>query len=480
MMSTIPNIQPASAVDLLLKHNNGTVNGSNEQSSPLEEFETLIARAAASPSNESAPLKGKNQQPQAPVQNAEIPAVSSNKISEHTVSGTLVESKHVQASSKTPAKKSPEVQDPAQAAMVSIPNIEILAEQMLAATIPTANPIDKALPTPSQLGTAIKPQTVSTITKAKTIPSAAGKVSTSDLSENQAPAGGQSSPVTKPNSLTAKEAELSAKDSEVSIPVNPATLGLSKVKSDSEPDDPSSKDSDSSTGTAASSAPDFNGTSIAKQDTAMNQAEKTNKIAEQTEKVLPSSPVSGMQANSSLYSPHAEQFTATVAAGSSAPGNTDAVATLPASSAVVVVPTPDSRILERTQDMVTLNATRLSDSGNNSMQVVIKPDAGTQLSLELRQHSGGVEVQAVLQQGNFNHLSQQWPDLQQKLDQRGIRLAPLTDDAASANNGGNETFQQKQNQSTEVPAIAFVDAPTGMFVPQVAQASSSRNWETWA
>ena len=128
-----------------------------------------------------------------------------------------------------------------------------------------------------------------------------------------------------------------------------------------------------------------------------------------------------------------------------------------------------------------VNAARLSDSGNNSMQVVIKPDAGTQLSLELRQQGGSVHVQAVLQQGDFGHLSQQWSDLQQRLGQRGIQLAPLTDDGAYANSNGNENFQNKQSRTTEgVPEVTFVDSPIGVFTPDATPAPAYRGWETWA
>jgi hypothetical protein len=116
------------------------------------------------------------------------------------------------------------------------------------------------------------------------------------------------------------------------------------------------------------------------------------------------------------------------------------------------------------------------------MQVVIKPDAGTQLSLELRQQGGNVEVQAVLHQGDFNHLNQQWPDLQQRLEERGIRLAPLTDEGAASNNtSDSEMFQNKQNQANEaVSELTLVDARAGMFTPEPAQTSAHRGWETWA
>jgi hypothetical protein len=213
----------------------------------------------------------------------------------------------------------------------------------------------------------------------------------------------------------------------------------------------------------------------------MNQAAKTNKIAGQTEKVLPGSVASASRPNpSSLSSSQTVQVAA--AANPATPDNANTVSSGPVEAAAVTLNDDlRTRTLERTQDLVTLNATRLSDTGNNSMQVVIKPDAGTQLSLELRQQGGTIQVQAVLQQGDFNHLSQQWPELQQRLDQRGIQLAPLTDDGTPANSSGSETFQEKQNQSTNVvPELTLVEAPTGLFTSEPMSTSAHQGWETWA
>jgi len=215
----------------------------------------------------------------------------------------------------------------------------------------------------------------------------------------------------------------------------------------------------------------------------MKQAEKANDIAGQTEKVLPGSVISAAKPNpSSFFSANSEQLTAMVGANSTPADNSSTTSTLPM-DAVGGSITADmrTRTLERTQEMMTVNATRLSDSGNSSMQVVIKPDAGTQLSLELRQQGGSVHVQAILQQGDFGHLNQQWPDLQQRLGQRGIQLAPLTDEAGSGNSSGNETFQNKQRQTTEgVPEVTFADAPIGMFTPGAMPAAARQGWETWA
>ena len=237
----------------------------------------------------------------------------------------------------------------------------------------------------------------------------------------------------------------------------------------------------------AQKSTDLNGISIAKQDISVNQAEKTNNIAGQTEKVLPGNTVLAAQRNSPAPgSVHMEQVAATVPVGDHAPANAPAAA-IPvqaASSSTV----SNASGLERTQEMIAVNAVRLSDSGNSAMQVVIKPDAGTQLSLELRQHGAGVQVQAVLQQGDFNHLSQQWPDLQQRLIQRGIHLAPLAGDATAACATGGESYQQKQQQQpaelaaelqmTDLPARQTV--PTIVQAPLIAHEPAQRIWETWA
>jgi hypothetical protein len=312
--------------------------------------------------------------------------------------------------------------------------------------------------------------------------SAAGKVSTADLSGNQT-AQKDPAPATPAISIPFQENLAAAKGLQASTTEDSAAGDPGDAKAADEVGDRASTEAASNSSAAQSQLPDAHGTSIAKQDMAMNQAEKMNKIAGQTEKVLPGNAVSVTRADSpSMLSPHEEQATATAAANAQTTGNAGAV--LAASAQPVAVSAPADarvRLLERTQDMVTLNATRLSDSGNNSMQVVIKPDAGTQLSLELRQQGDKVEVQAVLQQGDFNHLNQQWPDLQQRLNQKGIELAPLGDDAASGNGPGSEAFQNKQNPTNEiVPGLASAEAPSGTFVGEKTYTPAHSGWETWA
>jgi hypothetical protein len=317
----------------------------------------------------------------------------------------------------------------------------------------------------------------------------ATKITDPGVSENQTMPASPTLSVQKLNPIPINEGLTPITSSEIPIKGDQAATVLPDEKSPSGVEDPTSKETVPGISTAAQVQPALHGMSIAKQDMSMQQAEKTNKFAGQTEKVLPGGVVSAAGTSSlSAFTPNAAQSTATAVDTSSATDNTNTASMLPMDS-VIGSATSDlrTRTLERAQELVTVNATRLTESGNNSLQVVIKPDAGTQLSLELRQQGGSVEVQAVLQHGDFNHLNQQWSDLQHRLDQRGIKLAPLTDDgAAFANSNGSETFQNKQSQTTEgMPQVALVDAPAGMtpamvFTSEVMQSSTHRGWETWA
>jgi hypothetical protein len=144
--------------------------------------------------------------------------------------------------------------------------------------------------------------------------------------------------------------------------------------------------------------------------------------------------------------------------------------------------------LERTHDLVATHAMRLENSGNTSLTVVIKPGGGTQMSLELRQQSNGIAAQASLQQGDYKHLSQNWPELQQRLEQRGIRLAPLTDNGSSAfassggGQGGGLWGQPNPQPAESDRPIGFGGTLTATATASApgAPAKTAAGWETWA
>jgi hypothetical protein len=213
--------------------------------------------------------------------------------------------------------------------------------------------------------------------------------------------------------------------------------------------------------TIASEAFQTHGTPAAKLDVSMKNELNMNNIAGSAEQNLPA----GITGH------------ATAAIGSSD--------NAPVSPNIIDFP---SRSLERTYDLVALHGLRFLEIKSDLLQVVIKPGAGIELSLELRQHGDGIEAQAVLQQGNFDQINRHWGELQQRLEQRGIRLAPLTGDENPTAFGGNTKFQQQQ-QPPEEPnpfaAGAFAElALTAVTIAPSRQpamdAAASRGWQTWA
>jgi hypothetical protein len=133
--------------------------------------------------------------------------------------------------------------------------------------------------------------------------------------------------------------------------------------------------------------------------------------------------------------------------------------------------------------MVASHALRLVDSSASSLQVVIKPGAGTELSLELRQRNGTVEAEATLQRGDFQLMNQHWPELQQKLEQRGIKLAPLGGEENFLA-GDNANFQQQQSSREDEAQRASAFAEFTLAVnPGGATARLATDydgWESWA
>jgi hypothetical protein len=65
------------------------------------------------------------------------------------------------------------------------------------------------------------------------------------------------------------------------------------------------------------------------------------------------------------------------------------------------------------------------------MEVVIKPDAHTEVHLRLEQGAQGVEIEARIKKGDIEHLQSNWDQLQTSLHNQGIRLRPLEESRES-------------------------------------------------
>lgn len=141
------------------------------------------------------------------------------------------------------------------------------------------------------------------------------------------------------------------------------------------------------------------------------------------------------------------------------------------------------RTVERTHEMVSLHALRLIESQADSLQVVIKPGGGTELSLELRHRNGTLEAAAILQSGDYQLLNQHWPELQQKLEQRGIKLAPLGSEAGFGTpDQGNFSRRQPSPKQSAQQASAFAEftvaAKRGGATARMAPVAMANEW--WA
>lgn len=141
--------------------------------------------------------------------------------------------------------------------------------------------------------------------------------------------------------------------------------------------------------------------------------------------------------------------------------------------------------LERTQDLVAMHALRLSQSGNDSLRVVIEPGGGTRLSLELRFGANGIEAQALLHRGDFQFLSSHWAELQQRLEPRGVHLGALG--CSQQSHSGQQRFQQSQRQAGEEQPTrsAFAEFALDGEMADSAAARRARTkthagWESWA
>ncbi len=243
---------------------------------------------------------------------------------------------------------------------------------------------------------------------------------------------------------------------------------------------------------AASPLAETTGTSGAKQPVKMKHAERAAQDAGTPEQPLPGVTVVAAQAAAQprpagRTAARLESSDAPALANVSSADRSPSTSETSSNSLISASSQTELRIraLDRTHDILALQGLRLKETNAGSLHVVIKPGAGLELSLQLKQNGSGIEAMAILQQGDFQQLNQHWPDLQQRLEERGIKLAPLGQDGA-ATNGGNQNFQRPPQPSAEqnpLSAGAFAEfASAGAAAGRTlsAPAVASRGWEGWA
>ena len=232
------------------------------------------------------------------------------------------------------------------------------------------------------------------------------------------------------------------------------------------------------------------GTGVASVDLPMKKNENVNKIAGLDVKNLPGATVETSGEN--ILPPHLAVTPVRSTENHSSdlnfsfsPSNTPAPTSTSPVSLLDLPSLTDARMraVERTHDMVTLHAMRLVESKSDVLSVVLKPAVGTELSLELRQRGSQIEASAILTRGDFQFLNQHWPDLQSKLEARGIKLAPLGGETNFSADTGNFQQQQPEREDEALAASAFAEFAS---VSRSGGGASARyasdlgGWESWA
>jgi hypothetical protein len=487
-MSTLANILPAAGND---SFNNGVATAFSGPSGQTgEPFDHLMARALSPPPTAANPAVEQDQQTKdaadsssPPTKNSKSSAPASAK--DHAKPGS--ENLNSVAQPSAPLEINFVATNPESVPIQIVAPVAAKADQkngLSAQTVADASVSD--------LKTAVAKNSADRLTASPEV-----KATSAVEAKIPSPAVSQNQPTVETNSTNSKNAGLTTANPTASPLLKDPSGDLTLPKPDVEPIVQSSQPElsalqDSASKTSAQAQSDVNGTSVAQQDVPMNKTGKTDKTSRSPGKILPGATVSVAWMNNlparANFSEPALARVGLIGAGaadnSSPTGNAAGEMPLAADSVVSVgISEARSRALERTQDLILQHTMRLSSSSAESLQVVIKPGAGTQLSLELRQRGDGVEAQATLQRGDFEHLNQHWPALQQQLEQRGIRLASLACDE-NFSGGGSHAFQKQPNNASELDAFSAEEfsesAPAVLLAPLAANAGMNGRWESWA
>jgi hypothetical protein len=86
---------------------------------------------------------------------------------------------------------------------------------------------------------------------------------------------------------------------------------------------------------------------------------------------------------------------------------------------------PQARSVVRLSDQLSGEVILLQRLRTESMTAVLRPDAGSELRVDLRRRDGRIEIRATLERGDAQAIAEGWPELQQQLRAQGVHLLPL-------------------------------------------------------
>jgi hypothetical protein len=129
----------------------------------------------------------------------------------------------------------------------------------------------------------------------------------------------------------------------------------------------------------------------------------------------------------------------------------------------------------------------LRTSQQNEMRVLLRPDAQTELLLQVRHIDGQIHVQARCERGDFAWLDSQWSTVQHALGTQGVRVEPLQSAQRPHDNGGSmfmrderDSQRDPRGSSSSFSGEQEVSKPrTSQARPKVS-APRARGWQSWA
>jgi len=154
--------------------------------------------------------------------------------------------------------------------------------------------------------------------------------------------------------------------------------------------------------------------------------------------------------------------------------------------------------VERISRLVLAEVALIKQHSSDSLAVVLRPDAETELFVHLTQRNGQIEATVRCERGDLQHLGALWGQLQESLAQQKVRLAPLEQPPShhsnfhpptgSDANGGHGSPRQSppDKQSMDdwpAPAPSSTDSAhvRGRGGSRHRRLTTSRpGWETWA
>jgi hypothetical protein len=208
----------------------------------------------------------------------------------------------------------------------------------------------------------------------------------------------------------------------------------------------------------------FSGTGAAKLERSMDRSAEQNQIAGLREQKLPpvgrsvaggdlrplADPALELARSAAVERPDKAQSTAGEALVGSVLHPAAGAASALAGGSGEVAGAGAVRTAEQVLQNLTREVAQFKRYNAESMAVVLKPDAHTEIFLHLVTRNGQIEIQARFERGDFTSLSGQWAQLQQTLSQQGVRLGNLQEGfhqpSSQPPTGGSDWSQGQMQQ----------------------------------